>query len=208
MANEMLARPAGRDNASFRPVPGYDGHYEISSAGVVRSVARMIERRGSTPMFIRAKELKWFNGDGYYFVKLCRPGRTAKTIAVHRLVALAFIERPEGMNCVNHLDGDKKNNDPSNLEWTTQSQNMKHAWANKLCRGVKKELGEMHHQAKLTNDQVIEARKRYAAGERAKLLAEEYGLTRTAFHSMLTGKTWGYLPGAVDPHSRQVACAK
>lgn len=207
MADQTLAAARRADNGDFRPIPGFEGHYEVNEVGDIRSVERMIQRRGAPPMFVSGKMLRPFDGDGYLFVKLNRPGRTAKTFAVHRAVALAFLGKPIGRNCVNHLDGNKQNNHPSNLEWTTQSQNMKHAWANGLCRGVKKELGDRHHAAKLTNDQVVEARRRYGAGERAKALAEEYGLTRTAMHSMLTGKTWGYLPGAVDPHSREVKCA-
>jgi hypothetical protein len=194
-------------SSEFRPVPGYEEYYTVNNAGRVMSVERMIKRENSTPMFISGKELKPFFGDGYKFVKLNK-GKSSKTTAVHRLVALAFIPKPDGCNCVNHIDGNKTNNHVSNLEWTTQSENMKHAWRTKLCTGTKKELGEMHHQAKLTNEQVAEARRRYAAGERAKVLAEEYGITRTAFHNMLTGKTWGYLPGAVDPHTRLVRVAE
>jgi hypothetical protein len=60
----------------------------------------------------------------------------SRTVSVHRLVAVAFIPNPEHLREVNHIDGNKANNNVENLEWVTRSQNMKHAYANGLHPGV------------------------------------------------------------------------
>jgi hypothetical protein len=68
---------------------------------------------------------------GYYKVGLSNNGKI-KTIRVHRLLALTYLPNPENKCDVNHIDGNKSNNDLSNLEWATRSENIKHAFKNGL----------------------------------------------------------------------------
>lgn len=65
--------------------------------------------------------------NGYKRVTLCHKGKT-KRFTVHRLVAILFLPNPLGKPCVNHIDGDKSNNDLSNLEWATYSENEFHSY--------------------------------------------------------------------------------
>jgi hypothetical protein len=77
----------------------------------------------------------WKGASGYLTVYLCFDGkRTA--INVHRVVAMAFHGTREGLD-VNHIDGDKINNRPENLEWCTRSENMRHALATGLMAAVR-----------------------------------------------------------------------
>jgi len=66
-------------------------------------------------------------GNGYYYVCLSKNGKVRK-FKVNRLVAQAFIPNPDNKPFVNHIDGDKLNNNVNNLEWCTQSENMLHAY--------------------------------------------------------------------------------
>lgn len=105
-----------RSTENWRPVDGYEGCYEVSTFGNVRSV------RKSGKILVLNVTPK-----GYLRIALAREG-VQKNFMVHRLVASAFIandnEKPE----VNHKDGDKKNNRVDNLEWVTTSENLIHAY--------------------------------------------------------------------------------
>lgn len=76
----------------------------------------------------RGKALKVdLNSTGYARITLCKDGVT-KRVFVHRLVAEHYCDRPEGAECVNHIDGNNSNNDYLNLEWTTNSYNIQDGW--------------------------------------------------------------------------------
>lgn len=94
-------------SAEFREVPGSAG-YTVSRDGVVISP--------------RGRQLAKWRNRGYLMTKLSR-----RAIAVHRAVALAWIPNPMCASDVNHIDGDKNNNDASNLEWCSRSENIRHA---------------------------------------------------------------------------------
>ena len=94
---------------------------------------------------------------GYISVNL-NINNKKKNYALHRLVAQTFLENPDNLPIVNHKDGNKLNNDISNLEWCTYSENTKHAYENGL---EKKCLGEKHHAHKLTKENVIFIREHY-----------------------------------------------
>lgn len=110
----------------WKPVSGYEGMYEVSDCGRVRSLERVIETaRG--PRQIAGRVLKpKTNTAGYQQVSLFRD-RKRKEFLVSRLVAEAFCERPEGSDVVNHLDNTPSHNWATNLEWTTHLGNAQHS---------------------------------------------------------------------------------
>lgn len=79
----------------------------------------------------------WLAKNGYYYVDLFYK-KTRKKIALHRLLAIHFIPNKNNKRTVNHKDGNKLNNDLTNLEWCTDSENIKHAYDNNLNSAVKK----------------------------------------------------------------------
>ena len=77
---------------------------------------------------------------GYERVVLTKDG-IRKTYSVHKLVALAFIPNPENKTTINHIDGNKRNNNVSNLEWATEKENQNHKWKNGLANYNRDERG-------------------------------------------------------------------
>lgn len=109
----------------WKDIEGYEGLYQVSNLGNVKSLRKRIDK-GKCHRHFDEKILKPIETNrGYLRVKLCKD-RKIKKIRVHRLVAEAFIKRPELE--VNHIDGNKKNNKVENLEWVTQRENKQHAW--------------------------------------------------------------------------------
>jgi hypothetical protein len=113
----------------LKPIPGFEDYYSISSTGTVISHARKVGNRRVKRIELKPKN----NGFGYLSVKLCKDGISMRQY-VHRLVAEAFLENTEGKCCVNHLDGNPRNNRVDNLEWATHPENMQHAYDTGLCK--------------------------------------------------------------------------
>ena len=113
----------------WRAINGYEGAYEVSNMGRVRSVTRTITTIKGNPYRTtgRVRKLTTRKLDGYTTVSLLR-NTHRKTAKVHRLVAEAFIENPDDLPEVNHRDGNKSNNTPGNLQWATRLDNVRHQW--------------------------------------------------------------------------------
>lgn len=103
-------------NEQWKPVEGYEGLYEISNLGRVKSLN--YNHTGKERILKPIKNI-W----GYLQVNLCRNGKV-KRFFVHRLVASAFLPNPEGFEQVNHIDENKTNNVVSNIEWCSRWYNM------------------------------------------------------------------------------------
>ena len=122
----------------WKSVKGYDGIYEVSNFGRVKSLDRYIVRNDGITQLRKGKIIaQSLNSDGYCQLKLCKDGNT-KTVRVHRIVAEAFIPNPNELSDVNHIDCNRTNNHVDNLEWLSWEDNVKHS-ANK---GNYKRYGE------------------------------------------------------------------
>lgn len=111
----------------WKEIPNYEGFYEVSNYGKVRSITRKTQF-GVGYRVYKGKELKLqADKDGYKRVALHKEGKQ-KRFFVHRLVGLCFIDNPENKPVINHIDGDKANNYVENLEWVTRSENDIHAF--------------------------------------------------------------------------------
>ena len=107
----------------WKSIPGYEGLYEVSSYGRVRSLDRYVKVKSKSYRLQKGKVLSLgINSYGYLQVFLCCNGKY-KIITVHRLVALTFLPNPDNLPCVNHLDEDKTNNRVDNLEWCDHKYN-------------------------------------------------------------------------------------
>lgn len=107
----------------WKSVPGYEGYYEISNTGKVKSITRVITDVNGRQITRKEKELSQnLDNSGYYTVGLNKDGHKTR-FKVHRLVALTFISNPNNLPFVNHKDENKLNNYVNNLEWCTQEYN-------------------------------------------------------------------------------------
>jgi hypothetical protein len=111
----------------WKQIQGYEGLYEISDRGRIKNTgsekSKLATLSKNGDLFLK----KQINNAGYERLLLTN-GSNRKTYSVHRLVAIAFIPNPEGKKQVNHIDGNKSNNCVENLEWSTSSENIKHAF--------------------------------------------------------------------------------
>jgi hypothetical protein len=115
----------------WKDVVGSEGKYQVSSFGQVRSLDRMRASRGGSLAPLKGRIMKQKIGKTLYPSVHLRGGDVEHP-HVHRLVAIAFMGNPDSKPTVNHKDGNKQNNNVSNLEWSTQSEQMLHAVENEL----------------------------------------------------------------------------
>jgi hypothetical protein len=113
----------------WRPVVGYEGHYEVSSLGDIRSADRMVSRGGPTGDVFKPGQVRkaHLTPKGYCRLALVLNGQQRNHL-VHRLVAEAFLANPDNKPEVNHRNGNKADNRVVNLEWATESENQIHAY--------------------------------------------------------------------------------
>ena len=119
------------EHEEWRAVEGFEGIYEISNFGRLRSLdreAHFFRYDRDCSLHIKGQFLKTHKDeDGYERINLQTDNRKSKRFGVHRLVACAFISNPENKPTVNHIDGNKQNNHVSNLEWATHQEQSDHA---------------------------------------------------------------------------------
>lgn len=125
----------------WKDIKGYEGLYQVSNLGRVRSLNKntiTYNRWGKFERTVKGRILRINqNKLGYCYINLYKEHRCSK-FKVHRLVANAFIPSQKDKLEVNHIDGNKTNNKINNLEWCNRSENMKHAIKNGLSKGRKK----------------------------------------------------------------------
>jgi len=110
------------DKEIFKNIPGYEGKYQVSNLGRVKSLARPMRGAYHNKEHILKSCI---DRKGYENIQLCNDGKV-KHHKIHRLIAQAFIPNPENKPCINHIDHNRSNNILSNLEWVTHRENLLH----------------------------------------------------------------------------------
>ena len=172
------------------PVKGYEGIYEISNKGRLKSLPRMVDNYTKKTLFkggIRKESL-----DSYGYVKYnMSKDSVTKGMLAHRIVALAFIPNPEKRPQINHINAVKTDNRVENLEWCTPMENIHHSMEMGL---QKKRSGEEIHFAILTEKEVIEIRSKYKPRKYTfKRLGIEYGVSYQTIQCIIHKRSWKHI---------------
>jgi hypothetical protein len=158
--------------------------YMVSNKGRIKSINN------------KNKKEKLINGIisefGYRSVHLRNAKeKISKNYFVHRLVCETFLENVFNKPQVNHIDGNKLNNNLENLEWVTAKENTQHAYNTGLAKGRK---GIDSNFSKISELQVLEIRKRRSLGETQESISKDYNINANAVSLIVLGKNWKHLP--------------
>ena len=164
----------------WKDIPDYEGVYQVSNLGRIRSLDRYI-KRGKSRFFKEGQIQKLQNnGNGYLYKQLKHKGKH-RNFYIHRLVSMVFIgERPDGM-MICHKDGDTTNNNLDNLRYDTPLENN----IDQFRHGVEK--------GKLSNDDVLKVRKMYKDGYKTKEISEFFNVGRWVVQRINNGKNYSWL---------------
>lgn len=169
----------------WKAVVGYEGFYEASDLGRIRSIDRLIHYKGRPdhPALKKGKILSCPpHHSGYRHLALCKNGKQ-KMANVCTLVAKAFVHNPDPVRFtdVNHMDLDKTNDRADNLEWTTHRGNIDHS------------VRQHRYAKKLTPQIVSEIRTRASNGESQASISRSLSLRYLTVHLVVNRKTWGHI---------------
>lgn len=186
----------------WRDVLGYEGYYQVSNLGRVKSLTRKEPSRGNSTRLRRGRFMKpKLTHDGYYEHALSKDKKRV-FIRTHRLVLLTFepIEDVKEFE-VNHINGTKTDNLIDNLEWVTPKQNIHHS----IEIGLQNPIGESNSNSKTTNEQVIQARLLKNQGKTYKEIADAVNIPVGRVKRIVNSYSWKHLPSKEELGSEQYA---
>jgi hypothetical protein len=174
----------------WRPIKDFE-FYMVSSFGRIKSLPKLKVRSSRSGSFITKERIIKQNvaNTGYLFFSICHTNGKIFTKHTHRIVAQEFIPNPENKPEVNHNKGIKTHNMVHQLEWNTKSENQKHAYR----IGLKSKEGEKHHNAKLTEDKVLEIRGLVKLGRGNKELTKLYNVSAQTICDVSIRRTWKHI---------------
>lgn len=149
----------------------YSWRFEVSNTGKIRNKSNKHE-------YLLHK-----GGIGYLQICTSIDG-VRKNIKAHKAVAETFIENPFNKPFVNHIDGNKLNNNVSNLEWVTRQENTIHAKEHGLLEG-QRQFGIKNPRCKLTDEQVMQIRELYQHGSSIRYLAKTFNVSERHIHDIV-----------------------
>lgn len=169
----------------WKPIVDYEGLYEVSNFGRVRSLDRIILRKDGRTQTHKGRMMRQAPSTccHYLITDLCKNGKR-KHVLTHILVAKAFFGDYGKDLEVNHKDGNVLNNYIENLEVITHFENIKHSIEN----GLKDDCGEKHSNAKITNQIAHEMRVRVKNGETQRSVATYYGVSYKLVNRVILNK--------------------
>lgn len=174
----------------WRDIPDWEGYYQVSNKGNVRSLDRWVPHGTSGKQFIPGKMMiPFIDEDGYYRFRFRKKGQKQQKYFGHRLVMMGFVGISDLV--VNHKDGNRKNNNLNNLEYCTVRENVIHSFS---VLGRQAPRGENSKSSKLKESEVknikIAIRDKT---HKVKDLAELYGVAPSNISNIKKGRTWKHV---------------
>jgi hypothetical protein len=174
----------------WKDVNGFEGLYQVSNLGRVKSLERFVVNWAGTNSLRKQKFLSIRKSKlGYLDVKLCKDS-IKYPLRVHRLVAMAFIPNTDKKTQVNHINGIKTDNRVENLEWVTGSENKIHAFRTGL---QKPNFGTIAGAKKLTESDVIRIRSGEFGNLPQKEIAKIFSVSQITISRVLSKKRWPHI---------------
>lgn len=176
----------------WKDIDGYEGFYQVSNLGRVRSLDRLVTGCGRKGLQkAKGQIMKLQARKAGHLDVLLKKNGVEERCWVHRLVANAFIPNPTSLPIVNHIDSNPKNNEISNLEWCTQKHNVNHC----VKEGrFNPRTGETSPFNKLKTEEVIEMRERFASSKVTyRQLAKDYKVCEGHVKNIITRKKWKHI---------------
>ena len=174
---------------TWKDIIGYEGLYMVSNLGYIKSMAKEWitnkSKRKKPETIMRMAT----DSNGYFQCWLSNGNGKPKNMLVHRLVATAFLENDCNKRCVNHKNGNKKDNRVENLEWATSSENIIHAFKNNLIMPPR---GSRHGMSIIDEEDVLKIRElseKYSKIELAKM----FGIGRRSINNIVNRKSWKHI---------------
>jgi hypothetical protein len=180
----------------WEPIKGYEGMYEISSFGRIKSLEKDVIINGGgirkQPTIIMKQQM---DRKGYCYITLPILKKNnskdrSKKYKIHRLVGFSFIKRKKGQNEINHRFGVKHDNRYHQLEWSTHQENVIDSYSKGMKIGVR---GERSHYAKLKEDDILMIRKLKNEGVSVKEIASRYATSVSYIYDICKRKTWKHI---------------
>jgi hypothetical protein len=208
-----MKKKISNSNEQWKPVLGFEGAYEVSTLGRVRSLTRITRDCWGGTRTWPGRMLKPKPGKKYGYVNLrLHANGKSRSTSIHVLVAEVFVPNPENKPEVNHKNSDRTCNRATNLEWMTKSEQQHHAFKYGFKTGAR---GTRQWMSKLKEKDVREIRKQCAAGKPESQIARDFSICQQHVHNIVTFKKWAWLdspqvsvskkdPGIVRANSRRL----
>lgn len=186
MQSNVLNIKNNEINEIWKPIVGFEGFYETSSLGRIKSLPRIVPVTNRILKNERILKLSQ-DKDGYYFINL-KKNKKNFNLFIHRLVAMAFIPNPNNKSTVNHKNGIKTDNTIENLEWCTDLENYRHAESMDLinCKY------ERNGNSKLTWKDVNLIRNYPYNKNILSFLSKKFNVSKSHVFNIRKGKAWKY----------------
>jgi hypothetical protein len=181
-------------NDIWMTIPNTNEIYEASNLGKIKRVSGLVKNNiNGGCRKVGGKELSQkTKSNGYKEVSLYISPMKSKMTYVHRAVYFAFNPDKDIALQVNHIDGDKSNNNISNLELCTPSKNVRHSYNVLLRKGIGMK-GVNHHNSKLTNEDVINIREEHSIKRNVTELATKYNVGKSSIVRIISRESWSHI---------------